>query len=199
LFSPTPFPNIPAVRKRFLLLPVLVLAGAAFGQPTPTEVDFANLREDVRGLTQRVNDLSLQVEQLERENGLLQSKAEEGDRGYATLVQLDAAVAALNQTIQTTVAASKDDTLAQIGARLDKLAQQVNAALNSLGKKPGAPAAFSEDFPKTGESYTVQRGDTLALIAKKTGAKIQDIINANKIADPSRIQAGQTLFVPGGK
>jgi LysM repeat protein len=47
-------------------------------------------------------------------------------------------------------------------------------------------------------NYTVQKGDSIGLIAKKTGAKAQDIIDANKIMDPSRIQAGQVLVVPGG-
>ena len=42
-------------------------------------------------------------------------------------------------------------------------------------------------------------GDTMAVIAKTTGAKPQDIIHANKLADPSRITTGQTLFIPGGK
>jgi LysM repeat protein len=58
---------------------------------------------------------------------------------------------------------------------------------------------FSDDFPKESINYTVQKGETLAVIAKKTGAKQQDIINANKIADPSHIQVGQTLIIPGGK
>ena len=47
--------------------------------------------------------------------------------------------------------------------------------------------------------YTVQKGDTLAIIAKKTGAKQQDIVNANKLTDPSRITVGQQLFIPGAK
>ena len=58
---------------------------------------------------------------------------------------------------------------------------------------------FTEDYPKEGVSYTVQKGDTLSNIAHKTGAKMQDIINANKIADPTRLQVGQTLFIPQGK
>ena len=45
----------------------------------------------------------------------------------------------------------------------------------------------------------MQKGDSLAGIAKKTGAKQQDIVNTNKITDPSRIVVGQTLFIPGGK
>ena len=66
------------------------------------------------------------------------------------------------------------------------------------GRQAGA-GGFSDDFPKEGVKYTVQKGETLAQIAKKTGSKVQDIINANKISDPSRILAGQTLFIPGGK
>ena len=62
-----------------------------------------------------------------------------------------------------------------------------------------ARPAFSDAYPKDGVSYTVQKGDSIGLIAKKTGAKAQDIIDANKLMDPSRIQAGQVLFVPGGK
>jgi LysM repeat protein len=45
----------------------------------------------------------------------------------------------------------------------------------------------------------VVAGDTIARIAQKTGARSQDIINANKISDPARIQVGQVLFIPGGK
>jgi LysM repeat protein len=68
-----------------------------------------------------------------------------------------------------------------------------------MATRPPVQTTFTEDYPKEGVSYTVQKGDNLALIAKKTGAKQQDIINANKISDPSRIAVGQTLFIPGGK
>jgi LysM repeat protein len=64
---------------------------------------------------------------------------------------------------------------------------------------PAAKPAFGEAYSKEGVSYTVLKGDSLGAIAKKTGAKAQDIIDANKIMDPSKIQVGQVLFVPGGK
>ena len=80
---------------------------------------------------------------------------------------------------------------------------QDNAAIDSLAKgmatRNPVQSTFADDYSKEGVSYTVQKGDTLAVIAKKTGAKAHDIINANKISDPSRINAGQTLFIPGGK
>ena len=60
-------------------------------------------------------------------------------------------------------------------------------------------STFKDDFPKEGINYTVQAGDTLGEIARKNNAKLQDIVNANKIADPTKIQVGQTLFIPQGK
>jgi LysM repeat protein len=93
--------------------------------------------------------------------------------------------------------------LQHVSTQLEKLGKQTNAALDSLAKsqatRPAVQTSFSEEYPKDGVSYTVQKGDSLASIAKKTGAKQQDIVNANKISDPSRITVGQTLFIPGGK
>lgn len=179
------------------------LTAAAFAQNGASAVDYANLREDLRGLTQRVGELSLKVEQLERENAELRQKASAADRAHATVAQLHEAVADMNRNIRTAVTASQTDTLEKVAAQMEKLGKQTNAAIDSLAKaqatRPAGQTAFAEGFSKEGISYTVQKGDTLAVIAKKTGAKQQDIINANKISDPSRISAGQTLFVPGGK
>lgn len=185
----------------------LLFAGAsaatAFAQYPPTSVEIANLREDVRGLIQRVGELSLRVEQLERENAELRQRARAADDSYATVTQLNEAVADVNRTVRTLVAASKTETLQQVAGQMEKLARQTNAALDSLAKsqatRPAVQTSFAEDYPKEGVSYTVQKGDTIAEIAKKTGAKQQDIVNANKLSDPSRIMVGQTLFIPGGK
>ena len=187
--------------KCSLLLPVLALAAPAPGQ-TAEAVEVANLREDVRGLSQRVADLTLRVEQLDAQNSALREKAAAAGQAYATAAELNDAVARLNGEIQSAVGASKEEILRQVAAQMEKLARQTNAALDALGRNPSqraAPATFAENFPKEGVTYTVQKGDTLASIAKKTGAKFQDIINANKIADPARIMVGQALFIPGGK
>lgn len=179
------------------------LAASALAQSPPSQLEFANLREDVRGLVQRVGDMTLRLEQLERENAGLRTRLSAADKSYATLVQLNEAVADLNRNIRTAVAASKAETLQQVAAQVEKLAKQTNAALDSLAKsqasRPAVQTSFAENYSKEGVSYTVQKGDTIAVIAKKTGAKQQDIINANKISDPSRIMVGQTLFIPGGK
>lgn len=188
--------------KRLVLGCGLFGAAVLCAQPAPSALDVANLREDVRGLVQRVGDLSLRVEQLERENRELRGAASSAAAAsYATTEQLAAAVAELNRTIRAVAADTKSDTLQQVAGQMEKLARQTNAALDSIAKGAAAPApvTFSDNYAKEGTSYTVQRGDTLASIAKKTGARQQDIINANKITDPSRIQVSQVLFIPGGK
>lgn len=179
------------------------LAASALAQTSPTAFEMANMREDVRGLVQRVGELSLRVEQLERENNDLRLRASTAASSYVTLAQLNDAVADLNRAIKAAVASSKQETLQHVAAQMEKLGQQTNAALDSLAKaqatRPVVQTTFSDNFPKEGISYTVQKGDTLAVIAKKTGARTADIVNANKLADPDRLVVGQVLFIPGGK
>jgi LysM repeat protein len=180
-----------------------VFAASAGAQTTSTQIELANLREDVRGLVQRVGELSLRVEQLERDNSELRGRAGAAEKSYVTLTQLNEAIAVLNQAIRSADASTKSETLQQVSGQMEKLARQTNAAIDSLAKGMATRApvqtTFSEDYAKEGISYTVQKGDTLAVIARKTGAKVQDIVNANRLADPSRINVGQTLFIPGGK
>ncbi|MES2697546.1 MAG: LysM peptidoglycan-binding domain-containing protein [Verrucomicrobiota bacterium] len=177
-----------------------LFAATAWGQVQNPQVELANLREDVRGLTQRVESLMLRLEQLERENAELRQKA---DKSYVTPAQLNEAIAEAKSAANKSSDAAKKDALQQMTVQLEKVAKQTNAALEAIAKgqatRPTVQTTFKEDYPKEGVAYTVQKGDTLADIAKKTGAKTQDIINANKISDPSRINVGQTLFIPGAK
>jgi LysM repeat protein len=191
--------------KWLRLLPAFTGISLGCAQTEPAAVDVANLHEDVRTLSQRVGDLSLRVDQLEAENAALREKAKSGGRDAVTLSQLNDAIAEVNRTVQAAVAAGQDDTLKQVALQMQKLTHQASAAADG-SPGPSAPhgaalaaGVFSTDFPKEGINYTVQKGDTLALIAKKAGAKLSDIVNANRLADPSRIRLGQTLFIPGGK
>ena len=123
------------------------------------------------------------------------------DKAGVATAQFKEALADLNRDLRAAIASSKAETLQQVAGQMEKLAKQTNAALDSIAKGAGkgGGGVFTEDYPKEGVSYTVQKGDTLATIAKKTGARQQDIINANRLADPSRITVGQTLFIPAGK
>ncbi len=183
-------------RCAFLLV---LTAGPALAQ-TDLRPELAALRQDVLELRQRVGALELANEQLSRDNSALQDKA---NRSYATVEQLNKAIADVNRTMQAELADQKRETLAQVAGQLEKLGRQTNAALDAMAKnqvtRPAVQTTFSDDFPKEGVNYTVVSGDTLSGIAKKTGGRLADIRNANKIVDDTKIRVGQTLFIPQGK
>lgn len=186
------------------LLIICAISTITWVSTANAQVELANLREDVRGLTQRVSELGLRVEQLERENADLRRKTSDTPKAFATVAQLNEAVADLNRAIKSSVGASQGETLQIVSAQLEKLGRQTNAALESLAKSQAVrpisnPSAAVANSGSDATSYTVQKGDTLALIAKKTGVKQQDIIAANKISDPSLIKVGQTLNIPPAK
>jgi LysM repeat protein len=48
-----------------------------------------------------------------------------------------------------------------------------------------------------GKSYTIQKGDTLWDISKRTGISVPDLAVMNNIRDPSRIMPGQEITLGG--
>ena len=59
-----------------------------------------------------------------------------------------------------------------------------------------APPAASPS-PTVGEQvYVVRPGDNPAAIADKFGIRTQDLMSANNIQDPTKLQAGQSLKIP---
>ena len=183
--------------------PLLVLPLGLTAQTAQSPaVIVANLRQEMDLLTQRIGELSLRVEQLESDNAKLAKLAAGNQDNVATLTQLNTAIADLTRDIKAANAQTKSEVLAVVGNQMENLAKQVNAALDGAQRSraaAAAPVAFSDNFPKDGVTYTVQTGDTLSKIAQKTGARLNDIVNANKIADPTKVQVGQVLFIPGGK
>jgi LysM repeat protein len=184
--------------RPWILAAGLAFAATAAAQPASnTAFELASLREDVRLLTQRVGELGLAVEQLQRENDSLRARA---GQSFVTVEQLNRSLADLNRTVQGSLGEQRRDILQQVAGQIERLGRQTNAALDALAKnqatRPAVQTNFSEDFPKQGVNYTVQPGDTLSTIAQKHNARVSDIQNANKITDPTRIRVGQTLFIP---
>lgn len=172
----------------------LVLAGLGpIARAQDLNAVIAGLREDIRILDERTRSLSVEIDQLKRENSALRSQ---GDANYVTMTQMTAALADLERALR-----SEDKELAvQLTQQMERLAKQTNAALDAVSRGGGGRTQtrveFQKDYPKTGVPYTVQAGDTLASIAKKFNAQVRDIQNANEIVDPTKIQVGQTLFIP---
>ena len=48
------------------------------------------------------------------------------------------------------------------------------------------------------QTYVVKAGDSPASIAQQFGVKTDDLMAANNISDPQKLQIGQTLKIPPG-
>ena len=69
----------------------------------------------------------------------------------------------------------------------------LNAPAVSVPADTGAPA----QAPATTATYVVQRGDSLATIARKYGINYLELASMNGIANPDVLFVGQVLRVPG--
>lgn len=69
---------------------------------------------------------------------------------------------------------------------------------NTIAK--GVPENQVDAFitEKSGSQITVGKGDTLTGISQRTGVPVATLASTNRLADPDKIQAGQTLNVPLG-
>jgi LysM repeat protein len=59
----------------------------------------------------------------------------------------------------------------------------------------GIDAEEDEDHLTSADPYTVQKGDFLAKISRKTGVKVETLMELNGISDPRTLQVGQKLIL----
>lgn len=71
-------------------------------------------------------------------------------------------------------------------------ASKTGTDLSASPQKATEPAEAHPQY----RTYTVKSGDRLIFIAKKLNVTQEDLIAANKIKDPAKLQIGQTLKVP---
>lgn len=107
----------------------------------------------------------------------------------------------------------RGDTLGGIAARYGTTVKALQAA-NSLGRstnikvgttlrvpsKGGGPEAVADGVPPAtaeASTHTVRRGETASTIARRHGVTVAELARANRLSNPSRLQVGQVLEIPG--
>jgi LysM repeat protein len=114
---------------------------------------------------------------------------------------------------QTTYVIQPGDTLSAIARSFGVSVQDIAAANNIVNpnliyagqtliipdSSPPSETPPSEAPPSTATTYTIQRGDTLLRIAAIHGVSLQALIQANNLANPNLIFAGQVLSIPGAQ
>jgi LysM repeat protein len=90
---------------------------------------------------------------------------------------------------------SKVKTLISLCILVFAVPSLARAGLNVYPADGPAPTIHVEP-PKPLE-YKVQKGDTVAVIAKKFSVDAKTLMSANGMSDPRKLQAGKTLQIPG--
>ena len=185
---------------------VVVLSALLCEQNLSANVQVANLKQDLELVAREVAGLRTEVELLRRENAQLKvnigelSKRKSNDRSSEfqnLIIQMDAKIKAIDSKI-----AGNEKGVSALQKNFDEkireLIKQMNLNFDKVTKSNVAATnpTFSADYPQNGFVHKVEKGETVSSIAKKYKSKITWIINANQIADPTKVFVGKELFVP---
>ena len=96
---------------------------------------------------------------------------------------------------------AKIDALSQEILKLEQQVSHIRPGVMVGESTPSVPtsAAPAESPPHTmsGNTHTVTRGETLTSIAKMYKVSVDELQKANNIEDGRKLQAGQTIVIPG--
>lgn len=184
-----------------------ILLGAVFAASTfdvsAQTAAVADLQQDMAQLKYDVGKLRLEVEQLRRENEALAQRLRSVQTSSVGSETVRQQVSVVKSEVAAQNEALKREIVNLVRKDLEAMASQTNTNIQKIaaavGNRPQAelPTNFSDNYPKTGITYTVQSGDSISKIARKHNSKIKWIQDANKIADPSRgLRVGDEIFVP---
>lgn len=187
--------------KLFLKIVLITLVPSISHASDTLSLKVANMSQDLIALSQEFAQMRLEMESLRRENKKLTEQVEHLSLTEAQLKKQTAQITALNTTFET----YKKSMLTEVSHEIDELSKETQRAIDQLAQSivsnnnnenVKVTFQFSDDYLKEGTSYTVKAGDTLSVIALKHDSTTRDIQNANRIADPRELKAGQVIFIP---
>jgi len=178
-----------------------------FGQEL-NKVIIANLKQDLELVNREVTSLRSEVEMLRRENAQIRVIVEQLDRlaeqtkgseasvrlNFQTRVQALELALKESEKIRSSMQKELNRKFEQIIEQMNRGFEQVSSTVN--GSPVAAQPSFSDNYPKNGFVHKVDKGETVSSIAQKYKSKVSWIINANQIADPTKVFVGRELFVP---
>jgi len=169
-------------------------------------VQVANLKQDLELISRELAGLRSEVELLRRENAQLRvvvdsfSKKANSDQGIsaAQVIQINSRLSSLEKRVQANTG-SQATMQTSVNQQMQELIKQMNDGFETVSKSTATPTSaktFSTDYPQKGFVHKVEKGETVSSIAKKYESKVKWIIDANQIADPTKVFVGKELFVP---
>ena len=183
--------------------------------PVPAATGIADVKQDVEANHKDVKDLTLRVEQLERDKAELEAKINKNadpttfvthDELKLFEMRMSDAIVAEGKRVEGSI---KDDMKAAISSTgvtdkvPDKTAVAVKTPTPKVDKIPSKTAvsipvsdAEKQSYMKEGIRYVIQSGDTISSIARKNHSSVRAIMATNSISNPGKLFVGREIFVP---
>jgi len=164
-------------------------------QTTQQREDIATIQEDMRKLSGRIEALELQNQQIQRNMDTLNQQ-----RGASAQVQsLQGRIDDLDGRMRS-LEASREKDKQEIVDRLSAKIAQIVKPSPGAGMGSGTATKQSKKAANdVGYEHEVKPGETISAIANAYGVTVKAIIENNEIKDPSKLRAGQKLFIPEKK
>lgn len=174
--------------KAWRLFPFAVALAAAGVVATPAPAQQA-VAQQLSILEERLNRLRADVEalqfnqqQIQHELRRIQGQMQDMSRSGPGVTLGDL------QVLEARIRAVEEASQVRDKALAEQFAKEL-AALGA-GRAPGAAASA------TTAEHVVEKGETLAVIARKYGVSVDAIAKANNLANPNEIKVGQKLTIP---
>ena len=180
------------------------------------------MQQDSDATRKDIKELSLRIEELERQKSALEAKVNTPTTSYATKDELKLLEARINEKIETqskrveaeileaikeakknssvtTVIPSSTAATSISGVSKPEVKTSTKTEKAETVSKPAKIEISEEEkqnYTKEGIRYTVQAGDSLTSIAKKYHSSVRAIMAVNEISSPNKLFVGKELFVP---
>ena len=164
-----------------------VITASVQAQQQTVAQQLSILDERLSKLRADVDALQFNQQQIQQDIKQIQAQLEELRRSGPSASAND--IQALEARIRAIDATRENDKK----VILDQLAKELAALSGSRG---GASPPPSPSPTATGNEHVVQKGETLATIAKAHGVSVADIVKANNLSNPNEIKVGQKLVIP---
>ena len=192
--------------KNIAFYGVLFFFLSLFGFGQNERLMMANLKQDLELINREVTGLRSEVELLRRENAQLRVALEQVSRSPKTnqqtglVLELQNRIQALELSLKQSERA-RESMQDGVNQKFQQMIEQMNLGFEQVTnqnkqKSVSQPPSFSTDYPKNGFVHKVEKGETVSSIAQKYQSKVSWIIDANQIADPTKVFVGRELFVP---
>jgi len=158
-------------------------------------------REDLRLLQERVRTVEGRIEGMELELQRIATELESVRRlaassGDASLKLVQPKLQELEQRLARLDAAREADRQAIVDELSRRVADLLKRATPPTPARTATTSASRRPGVSTGYEHVVQPNETLSAIAAAYGVSVKTIQEANNIPDPSKLRAGQKLFIP---